>query len=95
LEEYPSQFNRRTAALIREEYERWASTTARLLDHIDRFELVSGPLADSDALRNAYGKTRARLSVSLDEMENSLLALSEGRVISAEGVRRELQLRIH
>src|SRR6185437_16566629 len=43
--ENPIQFDRRTAALLRNEYERWARETASLLERIDRFERDGGSVA--------------------------------------------------
>jgi hypothetical protein len=93
--EDPSQFDRRTAKLLRDEYERWAREAGSLLDRIDRFQLHGGPVADAESLRRAHGKTLVRLSISIDDMEQSLRALAEGRLVPIEEVRRGLRIRVH
>ena len=85
-----SQFDRRTAALLRDEYERWATSTALLLSRIDHFEHRFGTILNAESLRDAYGKTRARLSISVDDMEKSIKAMNEGRVVPMAEVRRGL-----
>jgi len=91
----PAQFDRGAASLMRSEFERWAAYTASLLERIDRFAAINGPVAGVKLLHRAYGKTRARLSISLDDMEQSYRALAEGRTVSGEEVRRDLFLRVH
>jgi hypothetical protein len=93
--EDPSQFDRRTATLLRTEYERWVREAWSLLERIDRFQLHGGPVADADSLLRAHGKTLARLSISIDDMEQSLRALAEGQLVPMEEVRRGLRIRVH
>jgi hypothetical protein len=93
--ENPLQFDRKTATLLRNAYEQWARDTESLIERIDRFEHRSGLVAETESLRRAYGKTRARLSISVDDMEQSLRALAEGKLVPMEEVRRELRLRVH
>ena len=92
--EDPTQFDRRTATLLRDEYERWAREAESLLERIDRFQVNGGPVPDAPALQRAHGKTLARLSISIDDMEESLRALAEGRTVPMEEVRRALRLRV-
>jgi hypothetical protein len=91
----PTHFDRSTAQLLRDAYERWVTDAESLVERIDRVQRRLGAVAQTEALRDACGKTRARLSISLDQMEQSIQALAEGRLVSSEEVRRELQLRVH
>jgi hypothetical protein len=76
-------------------YEQWARDAQLLLERVEHLQLQSGRVALADALRRAHGRTRARLSVSLEDMEESLRDLREGRTVPIEEVRRELRLRVH
>jgi hypothetical protein len=91
----PSQFDLRTASALRQMYEQWARDAQLLLERVEHLQLQSGRVALADALRRAHGRTRARLSVSLEDMEESLRDLREGRTVPIEEVRRELRLRVH
>jgi hypothetical protein len=91
----PSQFDLRTASALRQMYEQWARDAQLLLKRVEHLQLQSGRVALADALRRAHGRTRARLSVSLEDMEESLRDLREGRTVPIEEVRRELRLRVH
>jgi hypothetical protein len=76
-------------------YEDWASQAEALLK---RILPLGGPgQAQVPRLRelfDAHGRTRARLSLSLEAMEESHNDLLAGRVVSAEEVCRELRARI-
>src|SRR5205085_9439128 len=91
--EGPLDFDRRTAALVRGMYEKWAQETQLLLDRLDRGERRFGAVAPAANLRDAYGRTMAMLSISLDDMEQGLRDVAEGRTHGTEEVRRELHLR--
>lgn len=92
----PDRFDRSTASLLRGMYERWADETERLLERIDRLEQAAKlSVPGSDALRHAHGRTRARLSVSLDDMEQGVHEARDGHTIPLEEIRRDLRLRVH
>jgi predicted transcriptional regulator len=91
--ENPFRFDRPTATLIRGMYERWAQDTESLLERIARVERRSGRVSGAEFLRDAHGKTRARLSISLEQIERGLKDVAEGRTIPVDEVRRELRLR--
>src|SRR5436305_227754 len=61
--------DRPTVALVRGMYEQWAQQTESLLDRVERLQSRAGPIPGYESLRNALGRTRAMLSVSLEEME--------------------------
>jgi hypothetical protein len=89
-----SEFDRQTAYVLRGMYERWAQDAELLLERIGRVEQQAGPVPGAEALRRVYGRTRARLSVSLDDMEQGLRDAVEGRTVPIEEVRRELRVRV-
>lgn len=89
----PLAFDRQTAGLIRGLYEAWARGADELLGRVSMVERNCGAVADAEALRDALGRTRAMLSVSLDQVERGLRDIAEGRTVAAEEVRRELRLR--
>lgn len=86
----PAQFDRATAALIRGLYDQWAREAEGLLDRISSFELRSRRVPGAEGLRDANGRIRAMLSVSLDHVEEARRQLAEGRTIPLAEVRREL-----
>ena len=92
--EDPAEFDRQTAAILRGLYERWAMEAELLLERIERLQRMGQAIADAEALRRAHGRTRARLSISLDDMEQGLRDAVEGRTVPLEEVRRELRLRV-
>lgn len=87
-----THFDRPTAALIRGMYEQWAHETESLLDRIRQAESRFGAVSRTEELRDALGRTLSMLSVSLDDMEAGRREIAEGRVLSAQEVRRELRL---
>lgn len=87
-----THFDRPTVVLIRGMYEQWAHEAQSLLDRIRRAEQKFGPVPCADELRDALGRTLAMLSVSLEDMEAGRREIAEGRLLSAEEVRRELRL---
>ncbi len=86
------QFDRATAALIRGLYEDWAHQAQALIERLGNLERRSTPIEGAEALRDAHGRTRAMLSVSLDDMEQGIKDIAEGRTVPLEEVRRELRL---
>lgn len=88
----PLQFDRATVQLLRDAYERWVVQSESLIDRIDQLEPQLGHVPDAQRLRDACGKTRARLSISIDQMEQSMRALGQNRLVPSEEVRRELRL---
>ena len=91
----PLHFDRETAALIRGMYEKWVGETEALLDRIDQVEKRFGRLTSSESLRDAAGRTRAMLSISLDDMEAARRQIREGRLAPVGEVRRELRIGVH
>jgi hypothetical protein len=84
--------DRPTAVLVRGMYEEWAHQAEALLERVERLQSRSGPVDGYELLRDAHGRTKAMLSVSLEEMEQARRDVAEGRLIPAQEVRRELRL---
>lgn len=93
--EDPLNFDRETAGLIRAMYEQWADDVDSLLTRIAEVERRFGLVAEVALLQEQLGKTRAMLSISLDDMESGCRDIKEGRLHSAAEVRRELHLSTH
>ena len=91
----PSGFDRQTIAILRGMYEDWARATEGLLERVGRLEHRGTPVTAADALRDAHGRTRAMLSISLDRLERGHRAALEGKSIPIEEVRRELRVGTH
>lgn len=91
----PSNFDRQIIAILRGMYEDWARTTEGLLERVARIEHCGTPVAAADALRDAHGRTRAMLSISLDRLEQGHRAALKGQGVSIEEVRRELRVGTH
>jgi predicted transcriptional regulator len=91
--ENPLAFERQTASSIRGMYESWVRGAEALLERVAVVERNSRAVEEAEALRDAVGRTRAMLSVSLDQVERGLRDIAEGHTVPAEEVRRELRLR--
>jgi hypothetical protein len=83
------------AALVRGLYEDWARQAEGLLDRVEQLQARSKPIGGYESLRDAHGRTRAMLSISLEDMEQARRDLIEGRTVPAEEVRRELRVGVH
>jgi hypothetical protein len=90
--ENPLDFDRQSAGMIRLMYEQWANDVEALLARISDVEQRFGAVAEVAELRHAWGKTKAMLSISLDDMEAGCRDIKEGRLHSIEEVRHELHL---
>jgi hypothetical protein len=89
-----AKFDRQTVFLVHQMYEEWAKSTETLLDRLTGLERRQGPLAGSNDLRDAHGRVRAMLTISIDRLEEDhRLAQMPG--ISVQEVRRELRLGTH
>ena len=86
------QFDRPVAAAVRHLFEGWVSTAEPLGARVAAAVGLAGPMRGADKLEYAVGKTMARLSITLDDHEQSLRDVVEGRTISLEELRRELRL---
>ena len=91
----PSHFDRQTIALVRGMYEAWVRAAEALLERIDRLEQSGTTVAASNSLRDAHGRTRAMLSLSLDQLEEGHRAAVGGKGIPIAEVRRELRVGTH
>lgn len=80
-------FDRQTAALLRQRYDRWAADAEALLERITPAMRVPG-VRD---LEDAVGRTRAMLSVSLDAIDRAAEQVKRGESIPLAEVRRELR----
>jgi hypothetical protein len=92
--EDPLVFDRKSAGLIRQMYEKWVADAESLLSRVSEVENRFGRIVEANELSYAVGKTMAMLSISLDEMEAGCRDIVEGRLHSAEEVRRELHLQV-
>jgi hypothetical protein len=92
MPEGSSRYNRQTAVLLRGIYEEWAHQAEGLLYRLGRLEKRSIVVEGAGELRDAYGRTRAMLSVSPEQLEAAQQDLEAGRVTPLEEVRRELHL---
>jgi hypothetical protein len=91
----PSGFDRQTIAALRGMYEEWVTAAEALLDRIARLEHTGASIPSSNALRDARGRTRAMLSLTLDQLEEGHRAAVAGKSIPIEEVRRELRVGTH
>ena len=87
----PASFDRRTIALLREMYELWARDAESLLNQMEAVQRRRVNVPGIDELRDAYGRTRAMLSVSLDDLERGHRDAVAGRTVPIGEVRRELR----
>jgi len=75
-------FDFELAIVMRNMYEECAREAERLLLRIDRLEREGRKVKESGTLRDWYGRTMARLSVTLDDIARSLEDVRQGRVFS-------------
>src|SRR5690242_13527429 len=67
--EDPIELDRSTASMLRGMYEQWASESERLLERVALMEReIGATIQGAQELRDGIGRTRARLSISLDDM---------------------------
>ena len=86
-------FNRPAAAAVRAMFEAWVATAEALEQRVQAAVVRAGKMAGADKLEHAVGRTLARLSITLDDVEQSARDEVEGRVVrfaSMEEMRREL-----
>lgn len=98
LDEIPSGqplvFDRQVAILIRRMYEEWATQAEGLLMRLRTMKSGANAnpiVADVSELRDAVLRTRAMLSVSLEEIEEGIAECERGETVTLEEVRRELR----
>ena len=87
------QFDRPVATAVRSLYEAWVAVAEPLEARVAAAVARAGPVDGADVLRRKVGRTLARLTISLDDMETSVADWFEGRVTSfasVEEMRREL-----
>ena len=85
-------FDRPVATAVRALYEAWLPAAAALEVRVKAAAARAGPMAGADQLHRVVGRTMARLSISLEDHEESIRDVAEGRMLSLEEVRRELRL---
>jgi hypothetical protein len=88
-------FDSDLAIVMRNMYEECAREAERVLLRVDRLERDGRKIKDSGTLRDCYGRTMARLSVTLDAIARSLEDVKQGRVFSLGEVRNDLYARLH
>jgi hypothetical protein len=87
----PKTFDRRTIALLREMYELWAKDAEALLTQLEVVQQRRVHIPRLDELRDAHGRTRAMLAISLDDLERGHRDVVAGRTTPIGEVRRELR----
>jgi len=88
--------SRQHALLVHGLYSDWALQAESLLTRIERLEhRIGRKLPRADELRDAHGRTRAMLSISVDDMEQARREIAEGKTIPIAEVRRELRIGVH
>ena len=87
----PTSFDRRTVALLREMYESWATDAEALLKYLDAIQRRRVNIPGIEDLKDAHGRTRAMLSISLDDLERGHRDAVAGRTTPIAEVRRELR----
>ena len=87
----PKAFDRRTIALLREMYELWAQDAEALLKQLEAVQRRRVSIPGIEDLKDAHGRTRAMLSISLDDLERGHRDAVAGRTTPIGEVRRELR----
>jgi len=83
-------FDRQVAILLRHMYDQWATYAESLLARI-RSVQSSRPVKGLGELNEAIGRTRAMLSVTLEDLHRAEEQFRNGQTISLEEVRRDLR----
>lgn len=88
--EDPAIFDRRTAALLRAEYERWSGGAELLVPQLQALQHKGVPVADLDFLVHSLERTRSRLSITHD-LETGLNVATEHDALSAGMLRQDIE----
>ena len=86
-------FDRPVATAVRAMFEAWVAVAEPLEVRVADAVARAGPMKGSDLLRRKVGRTLARLTITLEDEEQSVQDLADGRVTrfaSVEEMRREL-----
>ena len=86
------QFDRPVATAVRALYEAWVAVAEPLESRLAAAFARAGPIVGAELLHRKVGRTLARLTITLDDDEQSIRDEIEGRTYSVEEVRRELRL---
>lgn len=87
--------DKETSVVLRSMYEECAREAERVLARVQRIERQGHKIKDAQLLRDWHGRTMAMLSVSLDEIAESVQSAKQGKVISGTQVRNELRARLN
>ena len=83
------------SAILRAMYDEWSRQAEAVLDKVSIITGTGVVLQRIEELRDAHGRTRAMLSVSLNDIAEARRQAREGRTYKLEEVRRELRTRTH
>lgn len=81
---------RQMFVLMHKAYDEWATDAEAILERVAPMR-GDGPIAGWTELEDAVGRTRARLSVTLDDLDKAEEQIRNGQVISLEEVKHELR----
>lgn len=84
-------FDRQTAVLLRQMFADWATHAEALLDRLGPNDSAGAEVKGVDELSRALGRTRAMLSVTLEDLDRAAEQLRTGKTHSLEEVRREVR----
>ncbi len=87
--------DKETAVVLRAMYDECAREAERVLARVQRLERYGNQVKDAQALRDWHRRTMAMLSISLDEIAESIENARQGKVVSGSKVRNELRARLH
>ena len=85
-------FDPQTAVLLRGMYEEWARDADAVLERVAKLERMGIPVTGAEELRDAQGRLRAMLRVSIEDVEGGRRQFRQGRVWTREEIRGELGL---
>ncbi|HET6249199.1 MAG TPA: hypothetical protein VFE47_16005 [Tepidisphaeraceae bacterium] len=85
--------NRHAAALTLGLYEEWSREAEGVLERVKRLGDGVATIDGADELNRAHGRTRAMLSISLDDLIAANDDIDADRTVPIEEVRRDLRLK--
>jgi hypothetical protein len=90
---FEDPFDRQTAILLRERYDRWATDAEALYDRVVAVRGEGQVIAGLKDLNDAIGRTRAMLSVTLESIDIAKEQIRRGECIPLAEVRRAIRAR--
>jgi len=89
-----ADFDPQSAILLHGMYEQWTRDADAVIERVGKVERMGIIVPSASSLRDAQGRLRAMLQVTLDDVQRGRRQFRQGRVWSREEIRGQLGLGI-